>query len=189
MPTQSKTNACVSAILTNHFQFQENVEEELEQTQPQNLAAQLCPEKPKTVANTMRKSLSMVRMKTKETTEELTNGIIKRTKSLKSLRSKRKLSNDENQENIKGTTETSEKKPKIEKKKIDESEQKSDTQSVSSLSLSEQTLSKFAGVKNIITNAVWGVPYAKVVEDLDISVNEPELENESTKSEGNCVIS
>ena len=134
----------------------------------------------------MKKSLSIVSMKTKETTEELTNGIMKRTRSLRSSRSKRKLSNEEN---IDFTLATSEKKQKAGEK---ETESVETDKVANGPTLSEQTLSKFAGVKNLITNAVWGVPYAKVVEDLDISACEPVLDDEvrdGAKADGNCVIS
>jgi hypothetical protein len=56
------------------------------------------------------------------------------------------------------------------------------------------------GVKNLLTSAIWGVPYAQVVEPgstfslADISVNgEPEAvaspANKSINREGRCVIS
>jgi len=165
----------------------DSIEPDMGQTD-QDLVLKLSPEKPKTKASTMtamKKSLSIVSMKTKETTEELTNGILKRTRSLRNSRSKRKLSNEEN---IDFTLATSEKK-----KKVDEPETVEEkAHPASGLTLSEQTMSKFAGVKNLLTNAVWGVPYAKVVEDLDISACEPELEQslqDRPKADANCVIS
>jgi hypothetical protein len=56
------------------------------------------------------------------------------------------------------------------------------------------------GVKNLLTSAIWGVPYAQVAEAdrtsslADISVNgEPEVvtspANKSINREGRCVIS
>jgi len=156
--------------------------------QGQNLVLKLSPEKPKEVKEfkevkkTMKKSLSMVGTKTKEATEELTNGILKRTRSLRSIKSKRKLPNEEN---IDFTLATEEKKVKIEETEVAALEEKVEN-------IPNAALSKLAGVKSLITNAVWGVPYAKVVEDLDISAVEPELETEDNpgaKADSNCVIS
>merc|ERR1712126_90981 len=120
-----------------------------------------------------------VTMKTNETTDKLANGIMKKTKSLRSLRNKRKHSNEENMNKSSSDTEapTEEKKAKI----IDDiKEPLEDAQAntnVPGLSIQEQAFAKFAGVKNMLSSAVWGVPYAKVVEDpLEISVCDSELE-------------
>jgi len=164
----------------------DNREPDLGQTD-QDLVLRLSPEKPKKIAMMMTKSLSLVSMKTKETTEELTNGIMKRTRSLRSAKNKRKLSNEEN---IDFTLATSENATSEKKTKVDVKEPLGEEQDPNVLSLPEQTLAKISGVKSMITNAVWGVPYAKVVEDIDISVCEPELEDPvAPKSEGKCIIS
>jgi hypothetical protein len=56
-------------------------------------------------------------------------------------------------------------------------------------------------MKNLLTSAIWGVPYAQVAEDnhrsglADISVNAEEMDvatpaaNKSLNKEGRCVIS
>ena len=128
------------------------------------------------VSKVMTKSMSAVTMKTAETTDKLAHGIMKKTKSLRSLRSKRKLSNEENIDNSANKSPVSEEK----KAKIDDvKEPLEDAQNtnIPGLTIQEQAYAKFAGVKNMLSSAVWGVPYAKVVEDpLEISVCEPELE-------------
>ena len=132
----------------------------------------------------MTKSLSMVTMKTNETTDKF----MKKTKSLRALRGKRKHSNEENID--KSTTpppsSTEEKRPKIDdvKEPLEEAATTKDPNlPASSISIQETALAKFAGVKNMLSSAVWGVPYAKVVEDpLEISVmDEPEVEVEGGK--------
>merc|ERR1712126_333900 len=69
----------------------------------------------KKMSGMMTKSLSMVTMKTNETTDKLANGLMKKTKSLRSLRNKRKHSNEENMDKSSSDTEapTEEKKAKI----------------------------------------------------------------------------
>lgn len=148
------------------------------------------------VSGMMTKSLSMVTMKTNETTDKLANGIMKKTKSLRSLRNKRKHSNEENMESAQDVSVTEEKKPKIE----DVKEPLEDAQKVNipGLTMQEQAFAKFAGVKNMLSSAVWGVPYAKVVEDpLDISVCDSEMmvgdsgvkdESKTGENPNNCVI-
>jgi len=132
----------------------------------------------KKMSGMMTKSLSMVTMKTNETTDKLANGIMKKTKSLRSLRNKRKHSNEENMNKSEADVDApiEEKKAKID----DIKEPLEDAQTninVPGLSIQEQAFAKFAGVKNMLSSAVWGVPYAKVVEDpLEISVCDSELE-------------
>merc|ERR1719458_1120386 len=108
---------------------------------------------------------------------------MKKTKSLRALRGKRKHSNEENID--KSTTPPpsaiEEKRPKIDdvKEPLEEAATTKDPNlPASSISIQETALAKFAGVKNMLSSAVWGVPYAKVVEDpLEISVmDEPEVE-------------
>ena len=71
---------------------------------------------------------------------------------------------------------TEEKKAKIDDIKEPLEDAQTNT-NVPSLSIQEQAFAKFAGVKNMLSTAVWGVPYAKVVEDpLEISVCDSELE-------------
>ena len=110
----------------------------------------------------MSKSLSMVTMKANETSDKISHGIMKKTKSLRSLRNKRKLSNEENIDKSKaeGESVSQEKRAKVEdiKEPLESSEV-----NLPSLTLPEQALAKFAGVKNIFSSAVWGVPYAKVL--------------------------
>lgn len=152
----------------------------------------------KKMSRAMTKSLSMVTMKTNETTDKLATGIMKKTKSLRALRGKRKHSNEENIE--KSTTSeaqtppaTEEKRPKIDeiKEPLEEAAATKDSNlPAGSISIQETALAKFAGVKNMLSSAVWGVPYAKVVEDpLEISVmDEPEVEvakNMECPGEGN----
>ena len=114
----------------------------------------------------MSKSLSLVTMKANETSDKISHGIMKKTKSLKSLRNKRKLSNEENidktQEDVEVEGVSKEKRTKVED--IKEPLEPLETAEVNlpSLTLPEQALAKFAGVKNILSSAVWGVPYAKV---------------------------
>jgi len=147
----------------------------------------------KKMSGMMTKSMSLVTMKTAETTDKLASGIMKKTKSLRSLRSKRKHSNEENID--KSVTDDDEKTESEEKKaKIDDiKEPLEDAQNVNNLpglSIHEQAYAKFAGVKNMLSSAVWGVPYAKVVEDpLEVSVMEPELEVARESSQGEVVNS
>jgi len=151
------------------------------------------------VSGMMSKSLSMVTMKANETSDKISHGIMKKTKSLRSLRNKRKLSNEENIDKSKeeGEGVSQEKRAKVE----DTKEPLESTEvNLPSLTLPEQAFAKFAGVKNILSSAVWGVPYAKVMEDpLEISVCEPEVEvATNTKETGdvsnaesntnNCII-
>lgn len=151
------------------------------------------------VSGMMSKSLSMVTMKANETSDKISHGIMKKTKSLRSLRTKRKLSNEENidknQEEVEAEGVSKEKRTKVEdiKEPLESAEV-----NLPSLTLPEQALAKFAGVKNILSSAVWGVPYAKVMEDpLEISVCEPEVEPVDSKEDvmkgesnaNNCVIS
>ncbi len=61
--------------------------------------------------------------------------------------------------------------------------------------------SRLQGMKNLLTSAIWGVPYAQVAEDshrsslADISVNAEEMDvatpaaNKSLNKEGRCIIS
>ena len=115
------------------------------------------------VSGMMSKSLSMVTMKANETSDKISHGIMKKTKSLRSLRTKRKLSNEENidknQEDVEAEGVSKEKRTKVEdiKEPLESAEV-----NLPSLTLPEQALAKFAGVKNILSSAVWGVPYAKV---------------------------
>ena len=145
----------------------------------------------KKMSGMMTKSLSMVTMKTNETTDKLANGIMKKTKSLRSLRNKRKHSNEENMNKSEADVDApiEEKKAKID----DIKEPLEDAQTninVPGLSIQEQAFAKFAGVKNMLSSAVWGVPYAKVVEDpLEVSVMEPELEVARESSQGEVVNS
>jgi len=132
----------------------------------------------KKMSGMMTKSLSMVTMKTNETTDKLANGLMKKTKSLRSLRNKRKHSNEENMDKSASEADvpTEEKKAKIDDIKEPLEDAQTNT-NVPSLSIQEQAFAKFAGVKNMLSTAVWGVPYAKVVEDpLEISVCDSELE-------------
>ena len=151
-------------------------------------APEKAPDTPvgKKMSRAMTKSLSMVTMKTNETTDKLATGIMKKTKSLRALRSKRKHSNEENMdkstaEDEQAPSATEEKRPKIEdiKEPLEEAAASRDPNlPAGSISIQETALAKFAGVKNMLSSAVWGVPYAKVVEDpLEISVmDEPEVE-------------
>ena len=146
------------------------------------------------VTGMMSKSLSMVTMKANETSDKISNGIMKKTKSLRSLRNKRKLSNEENIDKSKeeGEGVSQEKKTKVEdiKEPLESAEV-----NLPSLTIPEQAFAKFAGVKNLLSSAVWGVPYANIVEDpLEISVCEPEVEVAVTTTESqdpnpnNCII-
>ena len=146
------------------------------------------------VTGMMSKSLSMVTMKANETSDKISNGIMKKTKSLRSLRSKRKLSNEENIDKTKEEDEgvSQEKRTKVEdiKEPLESAEV-----NLPSLTIPEQAFAKFAGVKNLLSSAVWGVPYANIVEDpLEISVCEPEVEvavdTKDTKdpNPNNCII-
>ena len=151
-------------------------------------APEKAPDTPvgKKMSRAMTKSLSMVTMKTNETTDKLATGIMKKTKSLRALRGKRKHSNEENMdkssaEDSKAPSATEEKRPKIDdiKEPLEEAAATRDTNlPAGGISIQETALAKFAGVKNMLSSAVWGVPYAKVVEDpLEISVmDEPEVE-------------
>jgi len=167
----------------NGVDFKEQCEKSLTQQSPVPVTtAAPEPEQEKSMgkkmSGMMTKSLSMVTMKTNETTDKLTHGIMKKTKSLRSLRSKRKHSNEENiNTSAAEDTATEEKRPKID----DIKEPLEDAVKVnipgSGLTIQEQAFAKFAGVKNMLSTAVWGVPYAKVVEDpLEISVCESEVE-------------
>ena len=150
-------------------------------------APEKAPDTPvgKKMSRAMTKSLSMVTMKTNETTDKLATGIMKKTKSLRALRGKRKHSNEENMdkssaEDSKAPSATEEKRPKIDdiKEPLEEAAATRDPNLPAGISIQETALAKFAGVKNMLSSAVWGVPYAKVVEDpLEISVmDEPEVE-------------
>lgn len=134
------------------------------------------------MSRAMTKSLSMVTMKTTETTDKLNTAILKKTKSLRSLRSKRKHSNEENMDksSADGSPPVAEKRLKIEAIKEPLEEAARDPNLPPGLSIQEAALAKFAGVKNMLSSAVWGVPYAKVVEDpLEISVCEPAVIKET----------
>ena len=190
---QKRVNLAIN-INDNHDSFVQDFKENCEgmQTSSPVVIAPAAPEKApdtpvgKKMSRAMTKSLSMVTMKTNETTDKLATGIMKKTKSLRALRSKRKHSNEENMD--KSTTEdeqapsaTEEKRPKIEdiKEPLEEAAASRDPNlPAGSISIQETALAKFAGVKNMLSSAVWGVPYAKVVEDpLEISVmDEPEVE-------------
>ena len=127
----------------------------------------------------MSKSLSMVTMKANETSDKISNGIMKKTRSLRSLRNKRKLSNEEN---IDKSTEDGEGVSHEKRTKVEDIKEPLESAEVNlpPLTLPEQALAKFAGVKNILSSAVWGVPYAKVMEDpLEISVCEPAVIKET----------
>lgn len=146
------------------------------------------------VTGMMSKSLSMVTMKANETTDKISNGIMKKTKSLRSLRNKRKLSNEENIDKSKEEAEgvTQEKRTKVEDIK---EPLESAGVNLPSLTIPEQAFAKFAGVKNLLSSAVWGVPYANIVEDpLEISVCEPEVEVAAATKESqdpnpnNCIV-
>ena len=152
------------------------------------------PKEPVTskVSGMMSKSLSMVTMKANETSDKISNGIMKKTKSLRSLRSKRKLSNEENIDKNTEEGVSQEKRTKVEdiKEPLESAEV-----NLPSLTLPEQAFAKFAGVKNMLSSAVWGVPYANIVEDpLEISVCEPEVEVAAVTKESeeqnpnNCII-
>ena len=145
------------------------------------------------VTGMMSKSLSLVTMKANETSDKISNGIMKKTKSLRSLRNKRKLSNEENIDKSKEEEGVSqEKKTKVEdiKEPLESAEV-----NLPSLTIPEQAFAKFAGVKNLLSSAVWGVPYANIVEDpLEISVCEPEVEvavattGSQDPNPNNCII-
>merc|ERR1719151_28483 len=171
----------------NGFDFKEHCEGQQSSspvasaTQAPAKAPDKAPDPPvgKKMSRAMTKSLSMVTMKTNETTDKF----MKKTKSLRALRGKRKHSNEENID--KSTTpppsSTEEKRPKIDdvKEPLEEAATTKDPNlPASSISIQETALAKFAGVKNMLSSAVWGVPYARVVEDpLEISVmDEPEVE-------------
>ena len=152
----------------------------------EDLVLRLSPEKPKegkeVTMKTMKKSLSMVGAKTAEC---VTTQVLKRTRSLRSVKNKRKHSNEENEENIDFALTSDEKKARVDEIEIPVVEEKTSN-------VSEAALSKLAGVRSLITTAVWGVPYAKVVEDLDISACEPEVQTQDksgANQERNCVIS
>lgn len=177
-----------------------------EEAEKQNNPVAVEPEPEKSmsrkVSGMMTKSLSMVTMKTNETTDKLTNGLMKKTKSLRSLRNKRKHSNEENMDQSASAGDVSvseEKKAKIED--IKEPLEDAHNVNVPGLSIQEQAYAKFAGVKNMVSglsSAVWGVPYAKVVEDpLEISVCDNDLDTGAAAGEdgiktednpNNCVI-
>jgi len=171
-----------SDMSLNGFDFKEHCEGQ--QSSSPVVTATKAPEKApdtpvgKKMSRAMTKSLSMVTMKTNETTDKF----MKKTKSLRALRGKRKHSNEENID--KSTTPPpsaiEEKRPKIDdvKEPLEEAATTKDPNlPASSISIQETALAKFAGVKNMLSSAVWGVPYAKVVEDpLEISVmDEPEV--------------
>ena len=146
------------------------------------------------VSGMMSKSLSMVTMKANETSDKISNGIMKKTRSLRSLRNKRKLSNEEN---IDKSTEDGEGVSHEKRTKVEDIKEPLESAEVNlpPLTLPEQALAKFAGVKNILSSAVWGVPYAKVMEDpLEISVCEPEVEppkeaqDVNSDNTNNCII-
>ena len=148
------------------------------------------------VTGMMSKSLSMVTMKANETSDKISNGIMKKTKSLRSLRNKRKLSNEENidksKEEGEGEGASQEKRTKVEDIK---EPLESAGVNLPSLTIPEQAFAKFAGVKNLLSSAVWGVPYANIVEDpLEISVCEPEVEvaaatkDSQDPNPNNCII-
>jgi len=161
-------------------------------------------DKPKTLTM-MSKSLSLVTMKTKETTEAGINGInagvngvateiMKKTRSLRALRSKRKLSNEENIEVSWAGLEAGAGNGKVARMEVVPAAKEETVTDAGQLSYREQTLAKLSGVKNILQTAILGVPYAKVLEDpCDISVCEPELQAEESgaqqESSQNCVVS
>ena len=203
----------ISPLKVNHAnsnhplncQFTFEFQDLKEQTEKENSVGAISnviepePEKSmsKKVSKVMTKSLSMVTMKTNETTDKLANGIMKKTKSLRSLRIKRKHSNEENMDSAQDVSVSEEKKPKIED--VKEPLENAQKVNIPGLTIQEQAFAKFAGVKNMLSSAVWGVPYAKVVEDpLDISVcdtemivNEDGVKDDLSKTgenPNNCVI-
>merc|ERR1719509_702597 len=142
----------------------------------------------------IKKSLSVASLKTKAASKEVANGIsngISKTKSLKNLRA--------GQLKLENVPEVSVEAEKEKEKPMENGENHAPATNgqEAKQSIQEMTLSKLptlAGVKSMFTNTVWGVPYAKVMEQdlggMDISVcDEPEKAEKAAEEPSKCRIS
>jgi len=148
----------------------------------------------------IKKSFSMVSVRTKTASKEMANGIangisngISKTRSLRNLRS-----GQQRLENV--PDDPVEQSVEPEKEKTVATITNGDTAVVAdgqtqSASNSEVLLSKLptlSGVKTLFTNSVWGVPYAKVLDrdtGMDISFSEEAITEEKKDQASKCRIS